>query len=53
MECLTCKIRMVCVDDVNDTSIRLDFMECPKCNSKATIEYGDNGKYIEVVTWRR
>jgi len=53
MECLTCHTQMKCVDDVNDISIRIDWVKCPKCGSAAEIQYGDNGKYILKVTWAR
>lgn len=53
MECITCKTKMKCVDDVNDISIRIDWEECPKCGSKAEIQYGENGKYITKVIWQR
>ena len=53
MECYTCHEQMKCVDDVNEISIRIDWFECPKCKSKADVEYGQNGKYITKVTWKR
>jgi hypothetical protein len=43
MECITCKTKMKCVDDVNDISTRIDWLECSKCKSKAEIQYGENG----------
>lgn len=49
MECLTCKTQMECVDDVNEISTRIDWLECPKCGSKAEIQFGDRGKFIEKV----
>ena len=53
MKCLTCKTEMVCVNDVNDISVRIDFVECPKCGSHADIIYGNNGEYISEVLWKR
>lgn len=53
MKCFTCKTVMKCIDDVNDISTRIDFVECPKCNSKANIIYGNNGEYIDKVEWFR
>jgi Zn finger protein HypA/HybF involved in hydrogenase expression len=44
---------MKCVDDVNDISVRIDFVECPKCGSKADIIYENNGEYVKEVNWRR
>jgi len=44
---------MKCIDDVNDISVRIDFVKCPKCGSKANIIYGNNGEYIEKVEWKR
>lgn len=53
MECVTCKTKMICVDDVNDMGARIDWLECPKCKSKAEIIYGERGKYIEKLVWKR
>lgn len=53
MKCFTCKTEMTCVDDVNDISIRIDFVQCPKCNSYAEIHYGNNGEYIKEIVWKR
>jgi ssDNA-binding Zn-finger/Zn-ribbon topoisomerase 1 len=53
MKCFTCKTKMVCFDDVNTISIRIDFVKCPKCGSEADIIYGNNGEYINRVDWRR
>ncbi len=53
MKCLTCKTEMKCIDDVNEIHARIDFVECPKCKSKADIIYGNNGEYIKKVIWRR
>ena len=44
---------MVCFNDVNDEHIRMDALRCPKCESKAVITYGNNGKYIQQVEWKR
>lgn len=53
MKCITCKSEMICKDDVNDVNTRIDWVECPKCGSKAEIEYGNNGEYITRVIWTR
>ena len=53
MECFTCKSKMKCTDDINEITTRIDFMECPKCKSTASIIYGENGKYINEVIWNR
>lgn len=46
MECLVCKTEMKCINDVNYTSTRIDWLKCPKCGSVAEIEYRNNGEYI-------
>ena len=53
MKCYTCKSKMKCIDDVNTNQVRIDWYECDKCKSTATIVYGDNGKYIKDVEWKR
>ena len=54
MKCHTCKTEMICYNDVNEISTRIDFEKCPKCNSKADITYGNNGEYaLKVVLWER
>lgn len=53
MECLTCKTKMECYDDINYYSMRIDWLKCPKCDSKAEIHYDRNSEYIEKVTWKR
>lgn len=53
MKCVTCKTKMECIDDVNETHTRIDFVKCPKCGSTANIIYGDNGEYIKKVEWQR
>jgi DNA-directed RNA polymerase subunit RPC12/RpoP len=53
-ECMTCHERMVCVDDVVTQSLRLDFLECPKCKSRAEVEYNSYGTcYIKGFKWWR
>jgi hypothetical protein len=44
---------MICCDDVNDISARIDWVKCPKCGSKAEIEYGNHGEFINKVIWKR
>ena len=53
MKCFTCKTKMKCINDVNDISVRIDWYECPKCNSSSEIIYGNNGEYINEVKWIR
>ncbi len=53
MKCITCATTMKCVNDVNDISIRIDWVECPKCKSKAEIQYGNNGEFMSKVIWER
>ena len=53
MECIACKTKMVCVNDVNDIETRIDFVVCPKCKSRANIVYGKQGKHIQEVNWIR
>ena len=54
MKCFTCGTEMKCVDDVNEISTRIDFVECPKCKSKADIVYENNNcEYIKEVNWKR
>src|SRR5512138_57477 len=45
MKCLTCNTEMVCYNDVNDIYQRIDWLKCPKCDSKAEIIYGNHGEY--------
>lgn len=53
MECITCKEKMVCYDDVNATHARIDWLNCPKCESKAEVNYSVTKGYITKVTWTR
>lgn len=53
MKCLTCKTQMECKNDVNDETVRIDWEVCPKCGSKAEINYGNHGEYITKVIWTR
>lgn len=53
MKCFTCCTRMKCVNDVNEISTRIDWLECPKCGSKAEIIFGNNGEYYDKITWSR
>lgn len=53
MKCITCKTKMICIDDVNDISVRIDLEECPECKSIAEIHYGENGRYVEKIIWER
>ena len=40
-------------DDINDYAVRIDFMSCPLCQSKAVVTYGDHGQYVDKVEWTR
>ncbi len=53
MKCFTCKEEMKCYDDINDISVRIDFVKCPKCNSMAEIIYHPINGYILKVDWER
>ena len=53
MECFTCKTTMKCINDVVTETIRLDFKECPKCKSVATITMHPRKNYITKVEWKR
>jgi DNA-directed RNA polymerase subunit RPC12/RpoP len=53
MECVTCKTEMKCVDDVNDIGTRIDWLVCPKCGSKAEVNYDIIKSWINKVIWQR
>lgn len=53
MKCFTCKSTMECVDDINVETCRIDWFKCPKCNSRAEVNYGGGGEYIKEVKWIR
>ena len=53
MKCFTCKTEMICEDDVNDIIVRIDWEKCPKCGSKAEIDYGEQGEYVNKIIWER
>lgn len=53
MRCFTCKTEMKCYNDVCEEGARIDFVECPKCQSRADIIYGNRGEYINRVLWFR
>lgn len=53
MDCFTCHTEMKCYNDVNDEALRIDWYKCPKCGSRAEVEYGDHGRYKTKVTWIR
>ena len=54
MKCIKCNTDMKCYDDVTYSCVRIDFVICPSCGSKAEIEY-DSSKdmNIDKVTWER
>lgn len=53
MKCFTCKDEMKCIDDANDLGVRIDWYQCPRCNSKAEVNYGNGGEYIDKIIWER
>ena len=53
MKCLTCGESMKCINDVCEESARIDFVECPKCNSAATICFDVKEGFITKVEWKR
>jgi len=44
MKCFTCHTEMICYDDVNEESVRIDYVKCPKCGTV----YMCNG-HIELI----
>lgn len=50
MECPRCRVQMICKNDVNDETVRIDWLECPWCGVKTTIEYKDHGKEIKRIS---
>jgi hypothetical protein len=53
MDCITCKTPMKCYDDVNDISVRIDWVICPKCGAKAEIHYDPQKHCIIKVIWEK
>lgn len=53
MECITCKTKMVCENDVVESHTRIDFLKCPKCGSEADVVMHPRENYIKEVNWRR
>ena len=53
MECMTCQEKMICYDDINESHTRIDWLKCPKCNSKAEIIYSVTQGFKTKVTWTR
>lgn len=54
MKCLECGEEMLCVDDVNDISTKIDFLKCEKCGATAEITYDNNiQKRKEMVVWKK
>lgn len=53
MKCHCCGEEMKCVDDVNEATVRIDWMKCPKCSSFAEIEYNTCTHNIDQILWRR
>lgn len=54
MKCLECNEEMKCVNDVNYTTIRIDFLKCEKCGATADVAYTNAiPQRKDVVTWRK
>lgn len=53
MNCILCNTEMTCVDDVVTEMLRIDWLECTKCKSHSQIKYGDNGRVIDEIVWKR
>jgi hypothetical protein len=53
MKCFTCHTEMVCVDDVNETFDRIDWFECPNCESWSEVIYNISDNSIRHVTWHK
>ena len=51
MKCIKCNTDMKCYDDVTYSCVRIDFVICPLCGSKAEIEYDNSKKasYKEIT----
>ena len=53
IRCVRCGEPMKNYDDINNCAVRIDFMSCPLCQSKAVVTYGDHGRYVDKVEWTR
>jgi hypothetical protein len=53
LDCIMCGTEMICTNDVNEEMYRIDFVDCPKCKSQATVIYEDRGKVVSRIEWRR
>lgn len=54
MKCFTCGTRMENYDDIRNDFVKVDFRRCPKCGSKAEIQYYDDEcTFLSEVKWRR
>ena len=53
IRCMLCNEPMVCYDDINTCTVRVDFVRCTLCNSKAIVTYGDRGGHVAKVEWVR
>jgi len=52
MKCIKCKTEMACYNDVNDISVRIDWLRCSKCSSEAEVVYSTNGdRRVIKLTW--
>lgn len=51
MKCLTCNTKMKCYDDVTTNFTRIDWVQCPECESRAELLYDNGTKQIKKVTW--
>ena len=52
MDCMTCGDEMICYDEVNDETLRIDWFRCVRCSSWAEIAYNKKG-HKEQVKWKR
>ena len=43
MDCMTCGDEMICYDEVNDETLRIDWFRCVRCSSWAEIAYNKKG----------
>lgn len=49
---MTCGETMICYDEVNDETLRLDLFKCTKCESWAEVTYNKKG-FKEQIKWKR
>jgi len=39
LKCFNCNTVMECVNDINESFVRIDWFLCPNCYSKGQVEY--------------